>query len=124
MITLLLLTLAQAPDAGTWTTGLGGPPGSLSKEEIRQAIDGQHATVVACYEAALARDGQNTQGAMRIKFTIGSDGTVTEASVADPHPTHTLTFQQCVLDAMRKVKSKPPRGGGPVKVVYPFRFKH
>lgn len=97
--------------------------GSLSKEEIRAAIQKRSSDVRRCYENALQRDGPSTEGKVKVAFTIGVDGKVTEASVVEASPQFSEPFKTCVVAAMKKLTTSPPLGGGIVKVVYPFIFK-
>ncbi|MBL8918564.1 MAG: TonB family protein [Myxococcaceae bacterium] len=95
----------------------------LTKEEIRAAIQKRTPAVRRCYEQALVRDRPDSSGSLTVGFTIGPAGTVTSAEIRDASPTFSPAFTQCVLDAMKTITTAPPRGGGEVKVRYPFTFK-
>lgn len=95
----------------------------LTKEEIRAAIQQRTPAVRQCYERALQRDRPDTSGSLTVAFTIGPAGTVTRAELHDASPTFSPAFTGCVLDAIKSLTTAPPRGGGEVKVRYPFVFR-
>jgi TonB family protein len=94
----------------------------LSKEEIREAIRKRTPAVRRCYEQALQRDRPDASGSLTVSFTIGPAGTVTHAEVREASLTFSPTFTRCVVDAIKPLTTGPPRGGGEVKVNFPFTF--
>ena len=56
--------------------------GSLSKDKIREVIDRRKKDIERCYERELAKD-PGLKGRLEIKWTIGEEGTVTQADVGE-----------------------------------------
>ncbi|MDP1920471.1 MAG: AgmX/PglI C-terminal domain-containing protein [Myxococcales bacterium] len=127
-----------AMDGGTFSGGFGsggpigssrrrrvpaapGVLGSLSKEELKAGLQPQLRAIRGCYDHALKTDGPSSGGVLRISFEVGTRGDVTEASVESAGPGLSKTLQQCVVEAVKRVKTVPPRDGV-VRVVYPFTF--
>ncbi|MDP3499223.1 MAG: AgmX/PglI C-terminal domain-containing protein [Myxococcales bacterium] len=124
-------------DGGTPSGGFGSGPigssrsprvstapgvlGSLSKEELKAGLQPQLRAIRGCYDQALRSDGPSSGGVLKIFFVVGVTGDVTEAGVESVGAGLSTTLQECVLDAVKRVKTVPPRGGV-VRVVYPFRF--
>lgn len=124
-------------DGGTSSGGFGSGPigssrrprestapgvlGSLSKEELKAGLQPQLRAIRGCYDQALKTDGPSSGGGLRISFEVGTRGDVTEASVESAGPGLSKTLQQCVVEAVKRVKTVPPRDGV-VRVVYPFTF--
>ncbi|MBI5611212.1 MAG: AgmX/PglI C-terminal domain-containing protein [Deltaproteobacteria bacterium] len=55
------------------------------KPEIARAISRKHAAIQRCYDQAL-RDNPSEGGKVRVTFTVGTEGSVTEVSVAGGSP--------------------------------------
>lgn len=95
--------------------------GSLSKEELKAGLQKQLRAIRFCYDKALKNEGPASGGVLKVFFVIGLAGEVTEAGVQSAGPGLSQGLQDCVIDAVKKVKTAPPRGGV-VRVVYPFTF--
>ena len=76
--------------------------------------------VRACYEAAL-KDAPKLARKISIQFEIGPTGAVNTAEVGDDE-VHSETLSRCLVSAVKSWRFPKPRGGGVVKVNYPFNF--
>jgi TonB family protein len=95
--------------------------GPMPKEIIRRVIRQHQKQVRYCYEKALVKNPK-LAGTLKIKFTIGPKGAVTQASVeADSVGSEALAG--CVQKTVQRMKFPAPKGGGIVVVRYPFVFK-
>lgn len=127
-----------AMDGGTFSGGFGSgapigssrglrgqvPPGvtgSLSKDELKAGLQPQLRAIRGCYDQSLRSDGPASGGVLKIFFVVGMTGDVTEAGVESAGPGLSKALQQCVVQAVKRVKTVPPKGGV-VRVVYPFTF--
>jgi tetratricopeptide (TPR) repeat protein len=94
--------------------------GELTREEIAKVVRANISVIQACYEKQLVVN-PGLAGKLVISWTIAPSGKVQEASVK----TDTLGFPgvgSCVRDAILEWKFPRPRGGGVVRVTYPFIF--
>ncbi len=113
-----------SPDAqmGGAFASLSGPPpvlsGSLSHSEIQHIVAEHRSHIRYCYEKELAKAPQ-LEGRVDVSFVIGSDGSVrlSKADGLDPK------VASCVLAVIDSMKFPAPKGGGIVKVSYPFVFR-
>jgi hypothetical protein len=120
---------AAAPGGGP-LPGLrpdGSVFGELDKEYIRASIRELVPLVRECYENAL-RDQPDLGGTLTVAFTIAGEpeigGVVTESGIVgtDAGTLH-AGLEECVRETMYGLKLQAPRGGGIVKVRYPFVFR-
>lgn len=113
--------------------------GSLSKYEIDAEIRSKLHGIKVCFEkflnSASVKKHPDRNKSMRdnLKFTIESEGKVTEATghfVRYPPDSQNLLIEmsvaaecgQCIQNVVRTYEYPPPRGGGIVRVTYPFVF--
>jgi len=92
--------------------------GSLDKDIIRRIVRAHINEVRHCFNQGLARD-PNLSGRVAIEFVIDPTGKVTNSVVA----TSTLkdaSVARCIAKAVKRWKFPKPKGGGLVKVTYPF----
>ncbi len=94
--------------------------GSLSMDLIRQVVRDHHEQLQYCYSKELSRS-PSLRGRLTIKWTIASDGYVTQAEVRDSTLDNS-PVQQCVVGKIRAWRFPKPKGGGVVIVNYPFLF--
>lgn len=92
----------------------------LSKEVIMEGIYRVRSQVKACYDMALERE--RSAGKVAVSFVIGPTGNVLSSEVAE-NSTGDDEFGACVAERIRRLTFPPPRGGGNVKVTYPWIFK-
>jgi hypothetical protein len=94
--------------------------GSLAPEAIQLVVRLNFGTLRACYGQGLLKN-RNLRGRVATKFVIDRNGDV--STTADggsdlPDP----TAVDCIVRAFGSLRFARPRGGGPVKVVYPIVF--
>jgi hypothetical protein len=92
--------------------------GCLDKELIRKVIRENLAGVRACYERALSAT-PSLDGKVSVKFTIGLEGNVPSAAVAQS-TVGNPALEECVAGRMRMLHF--PRSRGVAVVTYPFIF--
>jgi len=100
-----------------------GPPlllDALPRSVIRAAIHRRRAQVRACYERELINT-PGLSGKILVRFTIGPQGLVSDAGVAQSTLSN-RNVEQCLLRKVRTWRFPKPRGGGRVVVRYPFLF--
>jgi hypothetical protein len=132
---------AQRPDASArgGARGTGGPgassPGArpqladepeVDKDYIRGQVREIIPLLTECYEKELARDPK-LAGKVVVNFTIEGapdvGGLVTESAIdADASTLESPAVRDCIQDTMYALEIAAPKGGGVVKVVYPFEF--
>ena len=92
--------------------------GSLSKDEIRTVMKGNVNQVRTCYEKGL-QASPSLEGKVVVSFVIDPKGkvgtcTIAESTLGDPD------VESCILKAVQRWTFPKPKGGGIVKVSYPF----
>lgn len=101
------------------TIGSAVSTGDLDRNLIRRYVRRKLPAIRHCYEKALVRQHDLT-GTVTSSFTIDVDGRVTESTadgIGDP------VLESCVAEAIGAIEFPEARGGGLVKVRYPFHFK-
>jgi TonB family protein len=97
--------------------------GSLDPEIIKRYIRKKRRQYQFCYSQQLQRY-KNLTGTVKITFTITGSGRVVGAKVASAGTDlNNSTVQNCVKNVTAGIVFPQPKGGGIVKVTYPFRFK-
>lgn len=99
------------------------PKGTLNKEDIRAAIHAVTPLIAQCFHDAEERYPGPQK--VTLSFTIQGqgltgyfkDGEVAESTIQDPW------MQACFLEALTDARFPPPKGGGTVRVTYPFKFQ-
>lgn len=92
--------------------------GSLSKAHIRAVINADIQRVRACYEAEL-QQAEGHAGIVSVQFIIAPDGHV-QAAAIHASSLGVPRAEQCILEAMKRLRFAEPAGGGIVVVTYPF----
>ncbi len=98
-------------------TVMGGIDKSVIDEYVRRHIPQVH----SCYQREIAQDKSLQAGRMKVHFTIGKDGQVSEAGFSES----TLKNEKvsnCVVSVVKNITFPEPLGGGVVDVQYPFTF--
>ena len=93
---------------------------SRSQAAINRVVKRQQSRLKKVYEAMLKRDPK-LSGKLMIKFTILTDGSVTNVSIVSS-TTNNSTFDNRILSYIKRWKFPPISGGGPVEVTFPFAF--
>ncbi|MEM6992520.1 MAG: AgmX/PglI C-terminal domain-containing protein [Myxococcota bacterium] len=92
--------------------------GSLDKDIIRRIVRAHVNEVRSCYDKGLA-DDPTLAGKLSIDFTINATGKIDSASVNKDELSDDKVGK-CVVKAVKRWKFPRPKGGGIVKVTYPF----
>lgn len=119
------ITAIEAARAGALMTpraamAMGQPntQGDLDRAIIRSVLRGQAQTLLACYDAALAKL-PDLRGTVSVQFFISPDGTVAVSNASGVSP----DVATCMASAVKAITFPRPRGGGGVQVSYPFTFR-
>ena len=85
-------------------SGLDGDDGGVegSKSDIAKKIAGKAGAVKACYEAAL-RDNPDVSGKVKVSFTVGTAGTVTDVTVSGADG----GFKDCIEGKFKAIRGLP-----------------
>jgi hypothetical protein len=107
----------------------GDDSGSLSKDTIREAVDAVIEDVKICYEDQLEVT-PDLAGRLFVNFEISAEedvgGIVDHAEIGDKSDEVMSSNQQlsdCIIDTIYTLELPRPKGGGTVKVSYPFMMK-
>jgi len=108
---------------GSASAGKGdevGGTGILDAAEVNKVVKSRLTAIKMCYEKALKKN-PTLAGKLSVRFTIGTSGRVTSASVSsdtlgDPE------VSSCVIDKVKTFAFSKPEGGS-VEYVFPFVFK-
>ena len=109
--------------------GTGGTPAAdsratLSKEDIRAAIQELLPEIKDCYQQGL-KGNPDLDGTVKVEFVLvntpdgGSyarEGEINDSTLASP------LVEACILSKIQKAKFKDIQGNGEVRVKYPFRM--
>lgn len=90
----------------------------LDRDAIAAVINKNLGQVRFCYEQGLQSD-PNVNGRVAVDFTIGGNGVVKVASVANSS-LNSKIVEDCILLRLKSWKFPLPQGGVDVKVSYPF----
>ncbi len=95
--------------------------GDLDKAMIRRVVRRHMGRIRFCYERELTKDPK-LAAKIAVKFTIGRDGKVTEAS-SKSSAGGNAELELCLSKAFEAMQFPAPAGGGIVIVAYPLRFE-
>jgi hypothetical protein len=90
----------------------------LDRDAIAAVINRNLGQVRFCYEQGLQAD-PNLNGRVAVDFTIGGNGAVKAANVANSS-LNSKTIEECIVMRLKSWKFPLPQGGVDVKVSYPF----
>ncbi len=94
--------------------------GALDPAVIRQIIEERLSEIRYCYENALLKQ-TGLSGKIAASWTIQSDGSVAQV-ISDSSEIEQKLLHPCVRKQIAQWKFPSPKGGGVVKVKYPFLF--
>lgn len=96
--------LKKEPVAAVKLGGLDGDDGGdgSGKDGIAKKVAGRAAAVKACYEAAL-RDNPDVSGKVKVSFTVGTAGTITDVTVSGAEG----GFKDCIEGKFRSIRGLP-----------------
>ncbi len=94
----------KEPVAAVKLGGLDGDDGGdgSGKDNIAKKVAGRAAAVKACYEAAL-RDNPDVSGKVKVSFTVGTAGTITDVTVSGAEG----GFRDCIESKFRSIRGLP-----------------
>ena len=87
-----------------------------SRRELLAAVDAQQSRVRYCYETA-RREGENPEGTVSVRLSIGKAGDVQAAEVVE-NLTNSDAFARCLLTISRRIAF--PADEGPLIVIYSY----
>ena len=94
--------------------------GSLDKEIIRKVVRQHRREIKYCYEKELQKN-KSLKGRVVVQFTISPAGDVVAALITKSTLNNTAV-EQCMQGKIRRWTFPEPKGGGIVKVNYPFNL--
>ncbi|MCA9546681.1 MAG: TonB family protein, partial [Myxococcales bacterium] len=93
---------------------------SLSKGQVRTAVDQHQGKVVGCYERALLKSAA-LSGKLTVEWRITPQGEVRSAKVKSS-TLGDAAVAECVLGVIRSTRFPAPPDGGECVIAYPFIF--
>jgi TonB family protein len=102
------------------TSGRTVIEGGLDREVIARIVRRHQNEIRYCYERELQRD-PNLHGRVAVLWIIDGTGAVAQASIADSSMGN-ANVENCMLTRIRRWRFPEPRGGGIVRVTYPWIF--
>jgi len=95
--------------------------GSMDPDVIRRILLEHLPQFRFCYQKELERAGSEVSGAVKLNFTIGASGHVSNAGV-DGSSSLPGDVKKCVVGVLRGITFPEPMGGGTVEVKQPMNF--
>ena len=94
----------KEPVAAVKLSGLDGDDGGdgSSKGDIAKKVASKAGAVKACYEAAL-RDNPDVSGKVKVSFTVGTAGTITDVTVSGADG----NFKDCIEGKFKAIRGLP-----------------
>lgn len=118
-------TKGLSAKSGVYTAGIPSETvvlGSMDPDVIRRILRDNIPFFRSCYQTELnANPGQDISGTIRLVFTIGASGHVSQAGV-DGRTSLPSDVKRCVVGVLRGIEFPRPMGGGTVDVKQPFNF--
>ncbi len=96
-------------------------PGGLEKGVIDDTIKKSLPDILGCYDGEVKKTKKEIAGSVLMKFTIGPDGKVADAEVAESALKNEVV-EACLVKVIKAAPFPAPSGGGVVEVSYPFAF--
>lgn len=94
--------------------------GALDMDIVRRVITEHRREIIACYETELQKLPE-LQGRIDVEFVIGPDGAVGGTKLKASTLNNT-TVETCVQRRVKQWRFPEPKGGGTVRVSYPWIF--
>jgi outer membrane biosynthesis protein TonB len=107
--------ISSTPVADLRTAGASAFAGR-SRRELLAALSGQQSRVRYCYETA-RREGENPEGSVSVRLSIGKAGDVQAAEVVE-NLTSSDSFARCLLTISRRIAF--PADEGPLVIIYEY----
>jgi outer membrane biosynthesis protein TonB len=94
--------------------------GQLDRDIIQRVVREHRREIRACYEAELQRNPE-LAGRISVEWVISPDGAVAAAQIENS-TMNNAEVEGCLTRRIRSWRFPEPRGGGTVRVTYPFEF--
>jgi outer membrane biosynthesis protein TonB len=95
--------------------------GSMDPDVIRRILLDHLPQFRYCYQKELERSGAEMSGTVKLNFTIGASGHVSQAGI-DGSSGLPTDVKKCVIGVLRGISFPEPMGGGTVEVKQPMNF--
>lgn len=95
--------------------------GSMDPDVIRRILLDHLPQFRYCYQKELERTGADTSGTVKLDFTIGASGHVSQAGIEGSSALPT-DVKKCVVGVLKGITFPEPMGGGKVGVKQPMNF--
>lgn len=95
--------------------------GSMDPDVIRRILLDHLPQFRYCYQKELERTGAEASGVIKLNFSIGASGGVTQAGV-DGSSALPTDVKKCVVGVLKGINFPEPVGGGTVEVKQPMNF--
>lgn len=93
---------------------------AIERSQISEVLHARIKKIRRCYNRGLDNDPSLT-GKVVVRFTIGANGRVTESGVKSSSFSNDAV-PTCIADAITRITFPEPKGGGIVKVFFPYVF--
>jgi len=103
------------------TSGVTSVIGGLDKDVIAKIVHRHQNEIKYCYEKELQKD-PNLYGKVAVFWVIDATGAVAKTTVAQTTMGNS-SVENCILTRVQRWRFPQPKGGGIVKVTYPWIFK-
>ncbi len=95
--------------------------GSMDPDVIRRILLDHLPQFRYCYQKELERTGADASGVIKLNFSIGASGAVSQAGVDGSSPLP-ADVKRCVVGVLKGINFPEPVGGGTVEVKQPMNF--
>jgi TonB family protein len=112
--------LGERVHTGTEDPAGDAVAGALSRDEISKVIGSHTGQIKYCYQSELVTS-PSLHGKVVVEFVIAGTGAVSSAAIGDS-TLGNAAVEQCIVDKVKRWRFPAPRGGGIVRVNYPFVF--
>jgi len=102
-------------------TGVASVSGELDKETVRRYIQTKMDQIRWCYQQEVQKN-PDLAGQIVLQWTIAPTGKVVGVSVSSS-TMNNQSVEQCIVSRVGTWVFPSPKGGGAVKVTYPFIFR-
>lgn len=102
-------------------TGTYSVSGELDKETVRRYISTKMNQIRWCYQQEVQKN-PDLAGQVKISWVILPTGNVTAVKVAETS-LNSAPVEQCIAGRIKTWQFPSPKGGGTVRVIYPFIFR-
>jgi pSer/pThr/pTyr-binding forkhead associated (FHA) protein/outer membrane biosynthesis protein TonB len=95
--------------------------GGMDPDVIRRILLDHLPQFRYCYQKELEKTGSEVSGVVKLSFTIGASGHVSQAGV-EGSSSLPVDVKKCVVGVLRGISFPEPNGGGVVEVKQPMNF--